>query len=224
MVSVVIPVYNEEKILSANCACLRRLSQRAELIFSDGGSSDRTRTIASDYGRVVNGKKGRAAQMNFAVAQSSFDILLFLHADTAITQEALEAVEHKVTEDGFIGGCLNQRIDKPGFIYRIIESIGNTRAKLTKVFYGDQAIFVRKDIFLKLGGFPQEPIMEDVLFTKKLRKCGRTIVLPDKVIVSARRWEEKGILKMALLYGLINILFWLRFPLEKIKILYDDVR
>lgn len=224
MVSVVIPTYNEEKILSRNSVYLRNLSKRAELIFSDGGSSDRTRAIAADYGRVVCSVKGRAAQMNAGAAQSSFDVLLFLHADSIIPEDSVEAVEKKITREGFIGGCLNQRIDRRGFVYRVIEGIGNMRAKMTKVFYGDQAIFVKKDAFLKLGGFPEEAIMEDVLFTKRLRKYGRTIVLPDKVTVSARRWEEKGILRTALLYSLINILFRMKFPLEKIKRLYGDAR
>ena len=109
-------------------------------------------------------------------------------------------------------------------IYRLIEGLGNVRAKITKVFYGDQGMFVRKDIFLKLGGFPKVPIMEDVIFSKRLRRSGKTVVLMDKILTSSRRWDKKGIMKTSLLYSLINILFWMRIPLEKIKLFYDDLR
>lgn len=95
---------------------------------------------------------------------------------------------------------------------------------MTKKFYGDQGIFVKKDTFLKLGGFPEIPIMEDILFTEKLRKCGKTVVLPDKILVSARRWEKMGIIKTTLLFNLIILLFWLKVPLNRIKKLYEDLR
>ncbi|NQS99825.1 MAG: hypothetical protein HQ595_01975 [Candidatus Omnitrophica bacterium] len=106
----------------------------------------------------------------------------------------------------------------------MIEGFGNLRARLSKVFYGDQGIFVRKEIFLKLQGFPEVPITEDVIFSKKLRKAGKTAVLPNRIFVSPRRWEQKGIVRTALLYSLLNILFWLKVPLERLQSWYDDLR
>jgi len=225
MVSIVMPVYNEEEALSKNSFGLRELSQRAEVIFVDGGSLDRTKEIAGlfSFARVLFGKKGRALQMNLGGRAAHSEILLFMHADTLISPNLITSVENKI-KAGFTGGCFSQRIDKAGAIYRFIEALGNIRARLTRVFYGDQGIFVRKDIFLKMGGFPEVPVMEDVIFTKKLRKIGKTAVLKDKILVSPRRWEKKGVFRTLLLYSLLNILFWLKWPLKKIKMLYGDLR
>lgn len=224
MISVIIPIYNEEKILSENSVYFRNLSQKAELIFVDGGSIDRGVQIAGSFGKIVLAKKGRAVQMNYGASLAGKDIILFLHADTRVSAGALLSIEGKITECGFVGGCLTQRINKESFIYRLIEAQGNFRAKLTKVFYGDQGIFVRKDVFLAAGGFPEVPILEDVIFTRKLRSQGKTVVLCDKIVVSSRRWEKRGIIRTVLLYSLIIILFRLRIPLERIKMLYGDLR
>ena len=224
MISIICPVYNEEKILTEAAANLEKLSRQAEIIFVDGGSLDRSAEIAGGFGKVLKCKKGRAAQMNHGARFAKADILLFLHVDTVISTEALKSIAKSINEDSFIGGCLTQRIDNDSFVYRLIEAQGNTRARRRKVFYGDQGIFVKKDAFLAAGGFPEVPIMEDVLFTGELKKLGRTVVLPDKIIVSARRWERKGIIKTTLLFNLIIILFHLKVPLSKIKLLYEDLR
>lgn len=224
MVSIIIPIYNEEKTLSDNSTYFKRLREEAELIFVDGGSSDRSLRIAKNYGRVLVAKKGRACQMNYGASFAKGGILFFLHADTLIPLDAILSIEKKLAKGDFIGGCLTQRIGNNGLIYRLIERQGNIRAHLTREFYGDQGIFVKKEIFLKIQGFPEAPIMEDIIFTKRLRMQGKTLVLPDKIIVSPRRWEKKGLIKTALLYSLISILFVLRFPLKRIKNLYDDLR
>lgn len=224
MISIIIPVYNEEEILSQNPLYFRSLSKKAELIFVDGGSFDRSREIASDYGRVVRTTKSRALQMNYGAGVAKGDTLLFLHADTVIDINTLDSIENKLKDNNFIGGCLTQQIDKDGFIYRFIETFGNIRARLSKVFYGDQGIFVKKVLFFKIGCFPEVAIMEEIIFSKKLRKLGKTVVLPDKILASPRRWEKKGIINSIFLYSLINTLFWLKVPLEKIKHLYSDLR
>lgn len=224
MISVIVPFYNEEKILSSNSDFFRGLSNKTELIFVDGGSSDRSVELATSYGKVLHGKKGRAAQMNYGASFAQSDILLFLHADTFISVETLASIEDKLSKGDFIGGCLTQKINKEGIIYRLIEEKGNRRARRTKIFYGDQGIFVKKDIFSKMGCFPDVPIMEDVLFSKALRRLGEVVVLPDKISVSSRRWDKRGIIRTILLYNLMIILFRLRVPLEKINKLYVDLR
>ncbi|MDO8489515.1 MAG: TIGR04283 family arsenosugar biosynthesis glycosyltransferase [Candidatus Omnitrophota bacterium] len=224
MISIIVPVYNEEKVLSENEAEFTHLVKYSELIFVDGGSLDDSAKIASRYGKVIQSKRGRALQMNCGVNFAKGDTLLFLHADTYILSGALLSIEKAIEKNGYVGGCMTQRIDNEAFVYRIIEGQGNNRARRTKVFYGDQGIFVRKDIFWELGGFPEDPIMEDILFAKKLSKRGNTVVLPDKIIVSPRRWEKKGIIKTTLLFSLVFILYCLKVPLPKIKIFYDDLR
>lgn len=224
MISIICPVYNEEDMLSKNSFEFKRLSNNTELIFADGGSTDRSVGIAGQIGIVIHSQKGRALQMNHAAAFAKGDMLLFLHADAFLSLNALASIEIKLMQNNIIGGCLTQRIDSKGLIYRIIETEGNIRAKITKIFYGDQGIFVRKDIFSKLGGFPEVPIMEDALFTNKLKRSGRTVVLPDKILVSPRRWKKKGLIRTAIFYSYLNILFWLGLPLNKIKLSYDDLR
>ena len=158
MISVIVPFYNEEKILSGNFHLFLILSKQTELIFVDGGSTDRSADIAKNYGRVMRTQKGRAAQMNCGAIAAQGNILLFLHADNTIYLKTLVSIELQVKEKGFIGDCLTQRIDRGGIIYRLLEEQGNIRARMTKVFYGEQGIFVRKDVFLKMNGFPQVPI------------------------------------------------------------------
>lgn len=224
MISVVIPIYNEEKILEMNASFFDRLSKQAELIFVDGGSTDRTTELARSYSKVLHCEKSRAVQMNCGAKEARYDKLLFLHADTAISPSVILSIEKQFSRNCIVGGCLTQSLDKEGIIYRIIETQGNLRARFSKIFYSDQGIFVRRDIFLRIGGFPKVPIMEDILFTKQLRKIGQTVVLPDKIMVSARRWEKNGIIKTTLLFNLIIILFRVNVPLYKIKQLYKDIR
>jgi len=224
MISVIVPIYNESKILTDNSGFFRNLSQKTELIFIDGSSTDNSAAIAETLGKLVSAEKGRALQMNTGAGKAGGDILFFLHADNAIGLDSLLSIEREINQNSIIGGCLTQRIKRKEAIYRIIETHGNCRARISKVFYGDQGIFVKKDMFVKAGGFPEVPIMEDVLFTKKLKRCGRTKVLPDKIEVSARRWEKNGILKTILIYNLLMILFRIRVPLKKIKFFYGDLR
>ena len=124
--------------------------------------------------------------MNCGAEHARHEILLFLHSDNYILPEAILSIEQNIKKNGFIGGCLTQRIDNHNFIYRLIESQGNIRAILSKVFYGEQGIFMKKDIFFKIGGFPEVPIMEDILLTKQLRKIGNTSVLPDRIFARER--------------------------------------
>jgi len=224
MISIVVPIYNEEAVLAKSTGRLQDLSGHAELIFVDGESTDQGVDIVRQQGKVFRVKKGRAAQMNYGAGRAKGDILLFLHADNIISADALVTIEKKIIEDGYIGGCFTQKIDHKAFIYRLIEWQGNARARMTKEFYGDQGIFVKKDAFLKIGGFPEVPVMEDVLFTRQLREMGQTVVLPDRITVSARRWEKRGVIKTTLTFNLIILLFRLKFPLRKIKRLYEDIR
>ncbi|PIP67985.1 MAG: glycosyltransferase [Candidatus Omnitrophica bacterium CG22_combo_CG10-13_8_21_14_all_43_16] len=194
------------------------------MIFVDGGSTDRSVKIASERGKVLSCVKGRAPQMNHGATCATYSTLLFLHSDNKIDLDALLVIEDQVNKKNIIGSCFTQRIDNDKIIYRLIETQGNIRARLSKVFYGDQGIFVKKDIFFKIGCFPNVPIMEDVLFTKKLRTIGKTKMLQNKIHVSSRRWDNGGIVKTTLRYNLINIAFKLAVSLEKIKLLYEDSR
>ncbi|PIR22257.1 MAG: glycosyl transferase [Deltaproteobacteria bacterium CG11_big_fil_rev_8_21_14_0_20_45_16] len=224
MISIVIPVLNEERIIHRNISVFTELATVCDLIFVDGGSVDKGGELPLVRGRILGCEKGRARQMNAGAREARNDILLFLHADNTVSSEVVENIEKEIRQNGAVGGCLTQQIDKKGVIFRIIESQGNNRARRTKIFYGDQGIFVRKDVFERLGGFPEVPIFEDVLFTRKLRHEGKTVVLPDKIMVSARRWEKRGVVRTTFMFNTLLIMFKMGYPLEKTKKLYEDLR
>jgi rSAM/selenodomain-associated transferase 2 len=224
MVSVIVPIFNEEEMLHVRSKVFQELARVTALIFVDGKSTDRSTDIAASYSRVVSSERGRARQMNAGAREAVGDILFFLHADNTVASETINSIEKEIRQNGVVGGCLTQRIESERPFFRFIEWQGNNRARRTKVFYGDQGIFVRKDVFERLGGFPDVPIFEDVLFTQKLRQAGKTTVLPDKIRVSARRWEKRGIFRTTLMFNTLLIMFKLGYPLEKIKRLYEDLR
>ncbi|MCG8430438.1 MAG: TIGR04283 family arsenosugar biosynthesis glycosyltransferase [Candidatus Omnitrophica bacterium] len=224
MISIVVPLFNEETVLRQHRALLHGLAPRAELIFCDGGSTDGTVASVEGIGRCVRGPRGRAVQMNRGACLAGGDILLFMHADTYVMPETLDAIELKMRRSNLVGGCLSQRIERDAFIYRMIEGYGNIRARLTGIFYGDQGIFVRRRVFEEMGGFPEVPLMEDVLFSQALRRKGPSCILPDAIIASPRRWERRGIWRTAFFYNTMGILFRFGYPLEKLERLYGMVR
>ena len=224
MISVIIPVYNEEECLLKNDIYYQMISQVGELIFIDGGSSDKTVVLARKLGRVITAPKNRAIQMNRGAQEAKYNILLFLHADAIIHSENLQQIVTAIEGKKYIGGCFKQVLDDPAILYRWIGWTGNIRAKVSKVFYGDQAIFVRKDVFQQLGGFPEVKIGEDVLFTKRLRRKGKVGILPFTVNCSARRWKRQGVWQTFLLNLRINTaLVWNR-NLDQLANVYQDVR
>jgi len=195
MISIIIPIYNEAQILKESGKYFKELDQSSELIFVDGGSDDESIMYAAEYGKVIFSEKSRSFQMNKGAKEATQNILLFLHVDTKIEIPLLKKIEQIIHEDGFIGGCFSQVIDQPGLLYKWIAFTGNIRAKLSKIFYGDQGIFVRRDIFEDLGGFPPVQFGEDVYFSKKLRKAGQVDIFGDPIFCSPRRWKRQGLFK-----------------------------
>lgn len=223
MISIIIPVYNEEKIIRKVLGGMQ-YGDSIEVIVVDGGSHDRTVEFAGQYPvKVVQSIQNRAVQMNKGAEVSCGDVLLFLHADCILEEGSLKAIQNSL-RGGYHGGCLSQKIVSSNIIFRCIETSGNLRAKWFKVFYGDQAIFMRKDIFLKLGGFDRVHLFEDVLFSKKIRKEVKTKVLNKHVFVSPRRWEENGIIKTTFINWLLTFGFLLNVPYDRLKKLYHDIR
>jgi len=161
--------------------------------------------------------------MNEGAKISRGNILLFLHADCLIENGSLKEIVYCI-DNGYIGGCLSQRIDSHRLIYRFIESSGNIRARLFKVFYGDQAIFVRRDIFFRVKGFDNVDLFDDILFSKKLKKMGKVCVLNDKVYASCRRWTRQGVIKTTLINWLLILGFFIGIAPRILKKIYDDCR
>jgi len=225
VISIVVPLYNEERVLQHNRSYYKQLSLRHELIFVDGGSTDRTKEISSKLGsKFITAQKGRARQMNAGALEASHKIILFLHADTQIDPVNIAHMVRFIEKKKCIGGCFKQTLNRSGILFKWIAWTGNIRAKMSKVFYGDQGIFVRKDIFHHLGGFPDVEICEDVLFTKRLKQAGRVKVLPYPIYCSARRWVKQGVLKTYLLNARVNMALTFGGDLNRVSKYYQDIR
>lgn len=192
-ISVIIPTLNEESVLEHT---LKSIGYGIEIIVVDGGSSDSTREIASDFTeKVILSERGRGAQMDMGAREASGDILLFLHADTSLPKDWRGCIENVLKDDRVIGGGFSLKIDAKGFAFRLIEAVANIRAKYLGLIYGDQAIFVRRDAFFSAGGFMGLPLMEDVDFMRRIRRKGKVLLLNADVSTSARQWQKKGIIK-----------------------------
>ncbi|RKU11229.1 glycosyltransferase [Candidatus Poribacteria bacterium] len=222
-ISIIIPVLNEAKILEKTLSELQSELGHHELIIVDGGSVDNSVLIAEKYGKVVTSERGRAKQLNAGAAAASGDILIFLHADIRLASGALAAVETTLSS-GYVGGGFCQKIDGKNILYRAIEIAGNIRGKYLKVFYGDSGIFLKRADFEKIGGFPEIPILEEMEFSRNMRKLGRTTLVTSYIHISARRWETKGIVRTTVNNWLITLLYFLKFSPEQLAKLYRHIR
>ncbi len=205
MISIVIPVLDEAAGIGASLAALQALrASGAEVIVVDGGSRDATCAIAAPLAdRVIEAPRGRAAQMNAGAAASRGDVLLFLHADTMLPPNALAAIESSLDANHAWG-----RFDVTipgGAMLSIVGAMMNARSRVTGVATGDQAIFVRRDAFERVGGFPAIPLMEDVSISKSLKAISPPACLRERVITSGRRWQKHGTFRT------IALMWWLRF-------------
>jgi len=220
-ISIIIPALNEEKNLSE---LLNRLqsgfSQAHEIIVVDGGSVDNTLFIAQQSGcAVLVSKPCRALQMNSGASIATGDVLLFLHADTLLPEDALRAILNScVTLRCW--GRFDVRLSSDRFVFRIIERMINLRSRLTSIATGDQAIFITRDLFAQTGGFPEIVLMEDVAFSKILKSYSSPLCLKEKAITSSRRWEIRGVIPTVLLMWKLRLYYFLGVPADKLSKLY----
>ena len=196
-VSVIIPVYCESAVINKTITIvrLRRGGETAEIIVVDGQAEGETVAAIRDNAvRKLRSEKGRGGQLNRGAAIAARDVLLFLHADTVLPPAAFERIAEAMRDEGCVGGAFNLRIDSRRAGFRVIETVASLRSRLTRIPYGDQAIFIRASYFRTLGGFREIPIMEDVDLMRRIkRKGGRIVIFREPVITSARRWEKEGL-------------------------------
>jgi rSAM/selenodomain-associated transferase 2 len=215
-ISIIIPVLNEAENIRQAIACTQ-LSTNIEVIVVDGGSQDDTHKIASDLKvTIISSLPGRAVQMNKGATLAKGDILLFLHADTRLPTGFDVMIRTALQPTGTVAGAFALGIDAEVASLRLVEWGVNMRSHFWQMPYGDQAIFLTKETFNKIGNFPELPFMEDFEIMRRLKRIGRITIIPVPVITSARRWLQKGIWKTTLINQIIIIAYLLGVPPQRL--------
>ena len=207
--TIVVPALDEAADIEAALQALAPLRARgAEVIVVDGGSADGTAQLAKPLAdRVLVSPRGRARQMNTGAAAARSDVLLFLHADTRLP-EAADAALHEAVARGAAWGRFDVQIDGRPRMLRLVAALMNQRSRLTGIATGDQAIFVRCDLFQRIGGFPDQPLMEDIEISRRLRALARPCCLRQRVVTSGRRWESRGVWRTIFLMWRLRWRYW----------------
>lgn len=229
MIAVIIPTLNESSTIARTLTRTVALDFD-EIIVSDGGSTDPTIPMVQaccarvPAVRLVTAPTGRARQLNEGVKACSSDVVLFLHADTELPPSAKTVIESALGNPGCVGGRFDVRFDQPSRWGAVISWCMNRRSRLTGIATGDQAIFVRRQIFEQMGGFPDIPLMEDIEFSRRLKRRGPTAALTDCVTTSFRRWKKTGPLRTILLMWTLRFLYWLGVSPARLNQWYRAVR
>ena len=206
-VSVIIPTLNEARELPRVLEAAQR-GQPYEIIVVDGGSTDETVGIARSMDTVVlSAPRCRAVQMNRGAAVANGEYLLFLHADTLLPVDYLGHVLSVLDKPGVVGGAFKFSISGDFSGRRLVESTTNWRARRRQLPYGDQALFLRREVFDQVGGFPEMPIMEDYEFVHRLKRLGRVVIAPSPAVTSGRRWRQHGWLWPTILNKIIILAY-----------------
>lgn len=223
-ISVILPVWKEVSIINHTIGNILSSEYRAdmEIIVVDGSAEGETiRAVQNKKAQKIVSEKGRSQQMNAGAAIARGGILLFLHADTLLPRNALHAISSIMQKKELVGGAFDLGIDSPRSVFRLIETAASLRSRITRIPYGDQGIFIRKDYFHAIGGFKEIPLMEDVDIMRRIKKAGDKIcILPLKVKTSPRRWEKEGIVRCTLRNWALITLYCLGFSPEKLAKLY----
>lgn len=225
-ISIVIPVYREADRINPLIDGLRRLDTtgKTEVVVVDGDPERSTIAAIEDRGVVTLGSsKSRARQMNAGAAVAHGDVLLFLHADTLLPAEGLHRIAEVMSSGDYVGGAFGVTFDSDHPFLRVLGHIASIRPRVTRIPYGDNAIFIHRDYFRRMGGYKDMPIMEDIDLMRRVRaRGGRICVLGDRVLASARRFEERGCFNSALRGTALLLLYALGVSPHRLKPHYAD--
>ena len=187
------------------------------------GSSDDTVAIAREFAdRVLDSARGRARQMNAGAAVASGDVLLFLHADTRLPEQADVLITQALGNDKTSWGRFDVRLSGGQFMLRVVETLMNWRSRISSIATGDQAIFVRRAVFAQVGSYPDIPLMEDIALCKLLKRAARPVNLPAQVVTSSRRWEQRGILRTIVFMWRLRLAYALGASPQRLAQLYSQ--
>ena len=218
--SIIIPTLNEEKNIQSCLSALQLLRNKCEIIIADGGSIDNTRTLAAPLAdKVITSALGRAKQMNNGAGQATGKVLIFLHADTRLPENALQLIQQGIGNTGQWGRFDIQLSGRP-FMLKVIARMMNWRSRLTGIATGDQVIFITRQAFEEAGQYPEIKLMEDIALCKTLKKISPPICLKDKVISSGRRWEHNGIYRTILLMWSLRLRYFFGADPQSLAFLY----
>lgn len=223
MISIIVPVYNEEETLGKFISYLSKIisHREAELIFVDGGSTDLTQEICKkSIGKLYDSPtKGRATQMNFGASKAKGEILYFLHADSFPPINFIDDIFENIKK-GFPSGCYKLSFDSDEILLKFYTWF--TKFNLDVFRFGDQSLYIRKDLFEKVGGFNNSLIvMEDQQIVREIKKLGKFTVMNGAVTTSSRKYKRIGVLKLQLIFTLIVILFYMRVNQEVLVHFYS---
>jgi rSAM/selenodomain-associated transferase 2 len=219
--SLIVPVLDEAAGIAAALQALAPLrADGHEVIVVDGGSRDATPALAAPQAdAVLTSPRGRARQMNAGAEAAHGDVLLFLHADTALPDGAAAAVRAAL-QGGARWGRFDVNIGGRSALFPLIAALMNARSRLTGIATGDQAIFVEATLFRQIGGYAELPLMEDIELSRRLRAASPPVCLRERVLTSGRRWEQRGVVRTVLLMWRLRWRYWCGTPAEQLAQAY----
>ncbi|UCG04360.1 MAG: TIGR04283 family arsenosugar biosynthesis glycosyltransferase, partial [Candidatus Heimdallarchaeota archaeon] len=217
-ISIITPVLNERENIKLFLDHVENLKGNFELILVDGGSTDgtldeikRLRGVFHHSLNVLSTSRGRGNQMNKGAEIAKGDILLFLHVDSHLDGESLNIIEKKIKDGRIIGGGFMHSFSDPDVFLKLNSAFGNLRARATKIFFGDFGIFIRRDVFERIGGYDDIIILEDVELCKKAKRYGKLEQIESLIVTSPRRYLSKGKIRltaffiMAVLFNMVGL-------------------
>jgi rSAM/selenodomain-associated transferase 2 len=207
-VSIIVPTLNEQTRISTTLRKLLQLAGGKEIAVVDGGSKDRTLELARAEGvRTINAPRGRGPQMHAGVMETTGDVLWFVHADTIPPSEALEDIRTALADPEVVGGNFGLLFDGPSRAARQLTAIYPSLRRLG-LCYGDSGMFVRREVYERIGGFRPLPLFEDLDLLRRLRRTGRFVHLPQRMVTSSRRFENENFILVWLQWTALQVLYW----------------
>ncbi len=224
--SIIVPAFHEEETIGDLIECLNRLDsdKQSEIIVVDGAQEkDTLGAIHRNHVIKISSEKGRAKQMNAGASVASGEILIFLHADTELPMHALKKIHSLMEQREYVGGAFDLGIKSDKLIFRVIGTLASWRSRLNRIPFGDQAIFIRRDYFNRIGGYQEIPLMEDVELMRRIKKLGDGIwIFHDRVMTSPRRWKNEGVVYCTLRNWTLQTLYFFGVPPDHLVKYYKN--